>query len=317
MAKTLIWNITKDAQQLSGYGLADDNLPAGGGYVVADDLFTVLLALGLRATGLAAEKVFSVAPVGDATPVGLKYYATVLNGGAPSSGFADWDNLLNKPAYATEAKPLGISTPGSSAQLARGDHVHAHGEQEGGNQHTVVRLASSDGTITAADGFMSVGDKTKLEGIQLATGSNQAAALPAAVAATASWGVSQFYAAADHTHAHGNLSGGELHAAATASGSGFLSAADKGRIDTYLGRYDILISRKGPFSLSDLIVQIRVPRKIKLLEIVGASAGDVVISVAGSTIAAGDVINADAVVSITANNNLSAFIGALKAVEVP
>lgn len=44
-------------------------------------------------------------------------------------------------------------------------------------------------------------------------------------------GTSSSLARADHTHAHGNRSGGALHALATTSVAGFLSAADKTKLD--------------------------------------------------------------------------------------
>jgi hypothetical protein len=49
--------------------------------------------------------------------------------------------------------------------------------------------------------------------------------------ATNSEGVSTSFARADHGHAHGNRGGGTLHAAATTSVAGFMSAADKTKLD--------------------------------------------------------------------------------------
>jgi hypothetical protein len=51
---------------------------------------------------------------------------------------------------------------------------------------------------------------------------------------TNSEGAAASYARSNHTHAHGNRGGGSLHAAATQSVAGFLSAADKVKVDTAL-----------------------------------------------------------------------------------
>ncbi len=66
-----------------------------------------------------------------------------------------------------------------------------------------------------------------------ATGSTPSNANPQNVAsATPSAGVSGAYSRADHIHAHGSLAGGTLHAEATQSIPGFLSAADKTKLDS-------------------------------------------------------------------------------------
>ena len=49
--------------------------------------------------------------------------------------------------------------------------------------------------------------------------------------ATNGEGTSTSFARADHVHAHGDLAGGTLHAAATTSVNGFMSAADKTKLD--------------------------------------------------------------------------------------
>lgn len=48
---------------------------------------------------------------------------------------------------------------------------------------------------------------------------------------SASAGVSSDASRADHVHAHGNQAGGTLHAEATTSTAGFMSAADKVKLD--------------------------------------------------------------------------------------
>jgi hypothetical protein len=54
---------------------------------------------------------------------------------------------------------------------------------------------------------------------------------PVAVAAANAQGVASTVARSDHAHAHGNQAGGTLHAAATTSTGGFLSASDKTKLN--------------------------------------------------------------------------------------
>ncbi len=54
---------------------------------------------------------------------------------------------------------------------------------------------------------------------------------PVAIGTTNAGGTAVTVARADHVHAHGNQSGGSLHAAATTGSAGFLSASDKVKLD--------------------------------------------------------------------------------------
>jgi hypothetical protein len=143
---------------------------------------------------------------------------------------------------------------GSSTSLARQDHVHNHANQPGGTLHA--------GATPTVAGFMSGGDKTKLDGVApgatntpLSSASpvnvNKAAAAPGTATAASrsdhkhsvdtgvpvslgpanAEGTSTSLARSDHEHAHGNQGGGSQHAAATPATAGFLSAADKTKLD--------------------------------------------------------------------------------------
>lgn len=57
---------------------------------------------------------------------------------------------------------------------------------------------------------------------------------PEAVGAAADAGTSGEASRADHVHAHGDQAGGTLHASATDSVAGFMSAADKAKLDAIL-----------------------------------------------------------------------------------
>jgi len=91
---------------------------------------------------------------------------------------------------------------------------------------------------TVRDGLMSYPDKLKLDGISTgATALALASTSPANVAAAAVVGVGTTAARADHVHSHGaQTADSTLHAAATTSVAGFLSAADKTRLDALRAR---------------------------------------------------------------------------------
>ncbi len=98
-----------------------------------------------------------------------------------------------------------------------------HGTRGGGTLHATVVAAG-------AAGFMSGADKTKLDGV--ATGAAALASTsPANVGTTAAVGVGTTAARSDHVHAHGAQTDGTLHAVATTSTAGFLSATDKAKLD--------------------------------------------------------------------------------------
>ena len=117
--------------------------------------------------------------------------------------------------------------------------------------------------VTTTDlGFMSAADKVKLNGlsntglssatpdtVNAAAGSAGVATdasrsdhshqvsvgTPVAIGTSNANGSSNNLARADHVHSHGNQAGGALHAAATTSAAGFMSAADKSKLDGYEG----------------------------------------------------------------------------------
>jgi len=155
------------------------------------------------------------------------------------------------------AAPSAVGTSnaaGSANSLARSDHVHSHGTQSEPTHHAVATPSDN--------GFMSSSDKSKIDGVApnatatpltasaptnvtKATAnagvSSQAArsdhkhdidtATPAAVGSSNQEGSSASLARSDHVHSHGNQGGGTLHSAATPSAAGFLSAADKAKLD--------------------------------------------------------------------------------------
>lgn len=147
--------------------------------------------------------------------------ATAQVGVAATAARADHKHDIATGAPST----IGSSNvEGTSTSLARADHVHAHGNLGGGSMHAEA--------TTSAAGFMSAADKQKLDGIAAsATNTPLSSSTPAAVGSAGSAGASTSASRADHVHAHGDQAGGSLHATATTSVAGFMSAADKTKLD--------------------------------------------------------------------------------------
>lgn len=87
-----------------------------------------------------------------------------------------------------------------------------------------LATGSTNGAVTAAD-------FTKLQGLQ---NTPLASTAPQAVGAANVTGVGTTAARADHIHAHGDQLGGTLHAEATITTAGFMSAADKAKLNGLL-----------------------------------------------------------------------------------
>ena len=130
------------------------------------------------------------------------------------------------PTLSTAAPPsiAGASNAGTATSAARGDHTHGHGDQAGGTLHAYA--------TPVAAGFMSSGDKSKLDGVAPgATATPLAGTAPPNIAAASGTGTDTSAARGDHTHGHGDQAGGTLHATATAGTPGFMSNTDKGKLD--------------------------------------------------------------------------------------
>ena len=168
---------------------------------------------------------------------------------------------------------IGVTNQiGNQPAFARQDHIHAHGNLDGGTLHALV--------TTTQSGFMSTTDKVILNNITSSTQSltnkgitgstnyvesnalktttdpvyivavapTASQVLMAISATQATWqtistgtpstigtnnqiGTSSIFARQDHIHSHGDQSGGTLHATASQSIAGFMSATDKVILD--------------------------------------------------------------------------------------
>lgn len=190
---------------LVGLTQASAPTPAGRQQIgrAARALISVVSSLGLDLKGY--EKAWRGMFAGDSASGGTAATPTPLSSSPP-------------PNVAT-----GSST-GSATAAARADHTHGHGDQAGGTLHTAA--------TPATPGFMSNADKGKLDGIAPgATATPLSSAPPPNVAAASGAGTDTSAARSDHSHGHGDQAGGTLHATATSATPGFMSNADKSKLD--------------------------------------------------------------------------------------
>ena len=109
-----------------------------------------------------------------------------------------------------------VAAEGASASLARADHKHAVAAPS--TPANVTKSIALAGTGTAMAREDHKHDVTTAAAVELTDSTNAE-------------GVATSLARSDHTHAHGTRGGGTLHALATVSVAGFLSAADKTKLD--------------------------------------------------------------------------------------
>lgn len=105
---------------------------------------------------------------------------------------------------------------GVATSFARSDHTHAFAAP--GAPADVTKAAASAGVSTAAARSDHKHDVSTAAAVELTDSTNAE-------------GVATSLARSDHTHAHGSRGGGTLHAVATTSVAGFMSGADKTKLD--------------------------------------------------------------------------------------
>lgn len=199
MARTLIRNISAQAQTLPAiYG--SFLVAVGHGRVVSDETSVVVGELGGFADMDGKWNVFPVSTdtmLGDfdVEANGLSMLAEFVSEGITPPP-ATWADLSGKPTFAT------VATSGSYEDLA--------------DKPVLADVATSG----------SYADLSATPTIPSASN-----ATPVDVGATAAAGVQAGFARADHQHAHGSLAGGSLHSTATTIAAGFMSAADKVKVD--------------------------------------------------------------------------------------
>lgn len=151
------------------------------------------------------------APLASTAPANVTKAAAVIGVGTTAAR-AD-----HKHDIATAAPgAVGVATAsgeGSSTSLARADHTH----QANTAPVNVTKAAAAIGTS---------GQPARADHKH-----DIATAAPSTIGTANTEGSSTSLARADHVHNHGDLAGGALHAAATPSVAGFLSAADKTKLN--------------------------------------------------------------------------------------
>lgn len=201
MARTLILNISALAQTLPAiYG--GHVISVGHGRVVSDETSVAVSEMG----GFASiDGKWVIYPVStdtlegdyDVASGGLALLATFVGGGGGgSSGPVYWSDVQSKPTFSP------VATSGDYDDLS--------------NKPTLATVAGS-GLYSDLSGTPAIPSASNTS--------------PTDVSTTAAAGVSNAYARGDHQHAHSNLSGGSLHSAATTVSAGFMSAADKSKLD--------------------------------------------------------------------------------------
>lgn len=97
-----------------------------------------------------------------------------------------------------------------------------------------------------------------------------ATATPVDVGTTNSEGIQNSFARSDHVHAHGNQLGGSLHAVATTSTAGFMSAADKVIVDAMDPA--LLVFKTGSTMTGSLVMADQTPIQLRELAVNGTDA---------------------------------------------
>ena len=224
MARTLIWNTSATAQTLpAAYG--SQTVQPGYGWIVADESSVAVAALGgfgemhgkWAVSAISTDEALGSVNM-NAAGVALiaDVVATIGGGGGGGGGPVAWADVTNKPTFAT------VATSGSYDDLS--------------DKPALAAVAES-GLYSDLSGTPS-----------LPSASNDVAT---EVSATGAAGVLNTYARADHQHAHGNQNGGSLHSAATTLSAGFMSAADKVKLDgleNFSGDYNDLSNKPTLFS---------------------------------------------------------------------
>lgn len=192
---------------------APGSVIAGNGLAFAGSTLHVGAGAGIQSNADTIEVVWGA----DAAVTTLNTGGSVHNGGIAQAARVD-----HRHGIATDiALPLsvgGASGAGASAYLSQSDHMHG---VPTGVPSAVTAAVNAEGASTA---FARLDHHH-----QVSTG----VAVPLTDATNAA-GAADTLARSDHQHAHGDRSGGTLHAAATTTVNGFMSAADKAKLDGLL-----------------------------------------------------------------------------------
>ncbi len=207
---------------------ASTHLPGG------SDALTTASAVGLDATSVNSEGTnLSFArsdhthDISTGTPVTQSPDQANAEGTSPNLARAD--HVHNIPT-AVVVSTGNANTEGVSTSFARADHVHNVQTNLGILNTAGVLSPDYDTAVTQTpDQTNSTGTSNK---VAMADHVHNIPSGAVVQVGTSNFnGASASFALADHVHAHGNQTSGTLHAAATTSVNGFMSATDKTKLD--------------------------------------------------------------------------------------
>lgn len=171
----------------------------------------------------------SGAPAGSLGRIGDLYFDDVSNQLYQKTAVSTWTLIGNMGGTTDHGALSNLNIPSHHSWAVNTDGTNfsdtTHGSRGGGSLHNAA--------TTSVSGFLSASDKTKLDGVETgATAESGSLVSPPDIAASGAAGAdTNVYANANHTHGHGNQAGGSLHSGATTSVAGFMSAADKTKLD--------------------------------------------------------------------------------------
>jgi len=151
--------------------------------------------------------------------------STINAGDASAEGTGDGVSRRDHQHAVATGTPTGTveigdaGAEGVSSDLARADHVHPVGTPAA--PENVDKSAAAAGTDVEPARADHKHDVDTAAAVELTDSTNAE-------------GTASTLARSDHTHAHGNRSGGSLHSNATGAVAGFMSAADKTKLDALI-----------------------------------------------------------------------------------
>jgi len=239
--KVILDNITNSTQSLTNKTIigSTNYVDANGLKTTTDPVYIVASAPSVGQTLIATsatQATWQTIPTGTPSTIGT------TNQIGTSSNFAKQDHIhshgdqLGGTLHATASQSTAgfmsatdkviLDNITSSTQsltnktiIGSTNYVDANGLKTTTNPVYIVSTAPSTGQVL-----------TSVSATQ-ATWQTIPTGTPSTIGATNQIGSSSNFARQDHTHAHGNLDGGSLHALVTATVSGFMSASDKVILD--------------------------------------------------------------------------------------
>lgn len=194
---------------------------APGSVVAGDGLFFSASTLHVGAGDGIDVAVDSVAVSYGAAGQMVAGLGTIANnaGADPQAARIDHRHKVDTAAPPTNAVQAGqVAAEGTASTLARSDHTHRVACDVPVN---VTKAAAAEGVAANLARSDHKHDVSTAAAVELTDSSNAE-------------GVATSLARSDHTHSHGARGGGNLHAVATGAAAGFMSAADKTKLDGLL-----------------------------------------------------------------------------------